>query len=155
VSRNVAALETAVISVGHITAGAPESLNVMPSELVVGGTMRAFNAETQALLERRMTELAHLCAQAQGTTAAVALRWGTVPMINAEREADVSAAAAKGVAGVAAVDEAVTPITGGEDFAFMVQRKPGALIFLGNGAGADAHALHTPKYNFNDAALPF
>lgn len=155
VSRNVPALESAVISLGHIAAGSPESLNVMPSELVLGGTMRAFNPEMQALLDRRMTELAHLCAAAQGTTAEVMTRWGTVPMINTERETDVSAAAAKDLVGATAVDEAVTPVTGGEDFSFMTERKPGALIFLGNGVGAEAHALHTPKYDFNDAALPF
>ncbi|MBR0642800.1 M20 aminoacylase family protein [Plastoroseomonas hellenica] len=154
VSRNVPALESAVISLGHIAAGSPEALNVMPSELVLGGTMRAFNPEMQALLERRMTELAHLCAAAAGTTAEVMTRWGTIPMINAERETDVSAAAAKDMVG-AVVDEAVAPVTGGEDFSFMVQRKPGAMIFLGNGVGADSHALHTPKYDFNDAALPF
>ncbi|MBR0665591.1 amidohydrolase [Roseomonas hellenica] len=154
VSRNVPALESAVISLGHIAAGSPEALNVMPSELVLGGTMRAFNTGMQDLLERRMTELAHLCAAAAGTTAEVMTRWGTIPMINAERETDVSAAAAKDMVG-AVVDEAVAPVTGGEDFSFMVQRKPGAMIFLGNGVGADSHALHTPKYDFNDAALPF
>jgi len=155
VSRNVPALESVVVSVGYIAGGSPDAFNVMPSELAVGGTMRAFNPKMQALLERRIAELADICAAAQGTTAEVKMWWNAVPLINAERETDIAAAAAKGLVGGEAVDEATAPVTGGEDFAYMMNRKPGAMIFLGNGTGEEAHALHTPKYNFNDAALPF
>lgn len=154
VSRNVPPLESAVISVGHIAAGAMEGLNVMPSELVVGGTMRAFTPEIQALLERRIAEVAELSARMQGASAEVALRWGTVPLVNHAREAEVVAEAARSIGGV--VDTAMTPVTGGEDFSFMLQAKPGAFVFLGGGTAPDGqvHGLHTPKFDFNDAALP-
>jgi hippurate hydrolase len=154
VSRNVPPLESAVISVGHIAAGAMEGLNVMPSELVVGGTMRAFTPEIQALLERRIAEVAELSARTQGASAEVALRWGTVPLVNHAREAEVVAEAARSIGGV--VDTAMTPVTGGEDFSFMLQAKPGAFVFLGGGTAPDGqvHGLHTPKFDFNDAALP-
>jgi len=154
VSRNVPPLESAVISVGHIAAGAMEGLNVMPSELVVGGTMRAFTPEIQALLERRIAEVAELSARMQGASAEVALRWGTVPLVNHAREAEVVAEAARSIGGV--VDTAMTPVTGGEDFSFMLRAKPGAFVFLGGGTAPDGqvHGLHTPKFDFNDAALP-
>ncbi len=155
VSRNAPALESVVISVGYIAGGSVEAFNVMPSELQVCGTMRAFNPRMQQMLEKRIAELAELCAATQGASAEVKMWWNATPLINAERETDIAVAAARALVGDAKVDDATTPVTGGEDFAYMMERKPGSLIFLGNGTGEDAHALHTPKYNFNDAALPF
>ncbi len=156
ISRNVAANESAVISVGHVAGGSPEALNVMPAEVVVAGTMRAFDATMQALLDRRIGEVAQLAAASQGATAEVALYWGAVPLLNHAAGTDAATAAARRVAGAARVDADTMPITAGEDFAFMLQEKPGAMIFLGNGAAGDGpvHGLHTPTYDFNDAALP-
>ncbi|MBU8544830.1 MULTISPECIES: M20 aminoacylase family protein [Roseomonadaceae] len=156
VSRNVPALESVVVSVGHIAGGAREALNVMPAELVVGGTMRAFNPAMQELVERRIRELAELAAASQGATVEVTLWWNAIPLVNHARETEVMAAAARAVAGEDGVDTATRPVTGGEDFAFMLKAKPGAFVFLGTGAGADGtvHALHSALYDFNDAALP-
>ena len=156
VARNVAATDSAVVSVGHIAGGAVEALNVMPSELLVGGTMRAFTPAMQALVERRITELAGQSAGMVGAAAEVTTWWNTVPLINAARETDAMLAAARGLVGDAHVDADTTPVTGGEDFAYMMREKPGALIFLGNGDATDGavHGLHTPDYDFNDAALP-
>lgn len=156
VSRNVPALESVVVSVGHVAGGTREALNVMPAELVVGGTMRAFNPIMQALVERRIRELAELAAATQGATAEVSLSWNTIPLINHEREAEAMIAAGRAVAGEAGVNTETAPVTGGEDFAFMLKAKPGAFVFLGTGTGPDgtAHALHSPLYDFNDAALP-
>jgi amidohydrolase len=156
VSRNVAATETAVISVGHIAGGSPQALNVMPAEMVIGGTMRAFNPQTQALLDKRMTEVAELAAATQGVTAEVALRWGAAPLLNHDTQVGAAASAAQRAVGDDNVDLDTKPVTAGEDFAFMLQAKPGAFIFIGNGDEADGpvHGLHTPTYNFNDAILP-
>ncbi|NKE46245.1 amidohydrolase [Roseomonas frigidaquae] len=156
VSRNVPALESVVVSVGHIAGGAREALNVMPAELVVGGTMRAFNPAMQELVERRIRELAELAAASQGATVEVTLWWNAIPLVNHERETEVMAAAARAVAGEDGVDTATRPVTGGEDFAFMLKAKPGAFVFLGTGTAPDgtAHALHSALYDFNDAALP-
>ncbi len=150
VSRNVPALDSVVVSVGYMAGGSRDSLNVMPSELVVGGTMRAFTPDMQALLERRIAEVAQHSAAMQGTTAEVTMWWNTAPLHNHARETEVMAEAARALPG-AAVDLGMRPVTGGEDFAYMLQQKPGAFIFMGNGEG---HALHTPLYDFNDAALP-
>ncbi|MEO3470403.1 M20 aminoacylase family protein [Roseomonas sp. CAU 1739] len=157
VARNVAATESAVVSVGHIAGGAVEALNVMPSELLVGGTMRAFTPAMQALVERRITELAEQSAAMVGAVAEVTTWWNTVPLINNGRETEAMLAAARGLVGDARVDADTTPVTGGEDFAYMTRAKPGALIFLGNGAAAEGtvHGLHTPDYDFNDATLPY
>ena len=156
VARNVPASEGAVVSVGHIAGGAPEALNVMPSELLVGGTMRAFTPRIQALVERRIGELAQQAAAMVGATAEAKLWWNTVPLINHPRETQAMLAAARAVAGDARVDAATTPVTGGEDFAYMLRDKPGGFVFIGNGTAPDGqvHELHTPLYDFNDAALP-
>jgi hippurate hydrolase len=156
VSRNAPPLESIVVSVGHISAGRPEALNVLPSELLIGGTMRAFTGPMQDLLERRIRELADLAAATQGATAEVELRWGTLPLVNHGRETEVMAAAARILGGDAAVDTEAEAVTGGEDFSFMLDAKPGAFVFLGNGTAPDGevHGLHTPRYDFNDAALP-
>jgi len=156
VSRDAPALESVVVSVGHVSAGATEALNVMPSELVIGGTMRAFNKPMQELLERRIRDLAELAAASQGARAEATLSWGTLPVVNHARETGVMADAARAIAGDAAVETAMPPVTGGEDFSFMLDAKPGAFVFMGNGMGADGSApgLHTPLYDFNDAALP-
>ena len=156
VARSIPASEGAVVSVGHIAGGAAEALNVMPSELLVGGTMRAFAAPVQALVETRIRDLADQAAAMVGATAETVLWWNTVPLLNHGRETQAMVAAARALAGEARVDAATTPVTGGEDFAYMLREKPGAFVFIGNGAGPDgpAHGLHTPDYDFNDAALP-
>jgi hippurate hydrolase len=156
VSRNAPALESVVISVGHISGGSVDALNVMPSEILVGGTMRAFNPTMQKLLDDRMREVAELTARMQGASAEVTLWWGAAPLINHTRETAIMADTARALVGDGAVNDQMTPVTGGEDFAFMLQAKPGAFVFMGNGTAPDGkvHALHTPKYDFNDAALP-
>ena len=156
VGRNVPPLETAVISVGSIAGGSDKAVNVMPSELTLTGTARCFTPETQAIIDRRMEDLAHGLAALHGATAEFRIRWGTSPLINHPEQTVVASAAAASVVGDAAVDTNATPVTGGEDFAYMLAAKPGAFIFIGNGAGPDgvAHGLHTPKFDFNDEIIP-
>jgi hippurate hydrolase len=156
VGRNVPPLDTAVISVGHIAGGSAKSKNVMPAELVVSGTARCFTPATQAILDARMAALAHGLAALHGATAEFSISWGTTPLVNHDEQTDVAAAAAIAVAGAAQVETNAAAITGGEDFAFMLEARPGAFIFVGNGSNPDGsyHAVHTPKYNFNDDAIP-
>jgi metal-dependent amidase/aminoacylase/carboxypeptidase family protein len=79
-----------------------------------------------------------------------------IPLVTPGPQVRTAAMAARSAVGSEQVDEEAAPVTGGEDFAFMMQAKPGAFVFLGNGAAEDGsvHALHTPRYDFNDAALP-
>lgn len=156
VSRNISALEPAIISIGHIQAGSAEALNVMPSELVLGGTVRAFSQETQELLTRRISELADLYASTHGATAETDSWWSSVPVITDARATDVALKAAGQLSGALPVDSAVAVTTAGEDFSFMLQQTAGNFMWLGNGShdGDGGGQLHTPRYDFNDETLP-
>ncbi len=156
VGRNVSPLEPAVISVGYLSGGDLNATNVMPSEVVVAGTARYYAREVRETLERRIRELAEGLATMHGAAADVFIRWGAVPVVNHDAETDVAAAAARAIVGDEAVSTDAPKSTGGEDFAFMLEKRPGAIIGIGNGVSPDGtwHALHTPKYDFNDEILP-
>ncbi len=156
IGRNIAPLEPKVISVGYIGGGDLNATNVMPSELVVAGTARYYAKEVRDTLERRIRELAMTLADMHDATAEVYLRWGAVPVVNHDNETDVAVAAAAAVVGADAVNANGNRSTGGEDFAYMLEQRPGAIIGIGNGVLPDGtwHALHTPKYDFNDAVIP-
>jgi hippurate hydrolase len=160
--REMAAQEAApgemtVIRVGEVEAHGGASLNVMPAKAYVGGTMRCFTRPTQAVFARRIEELAHTHAlEARGATAEVRMRWITTGLINAPAQTATAVLAATAVAG-SRVDTDMSPISAGEDFAYMMEVRPGAMIFLGNGTEAEGHGygVHTPKYDFNDAIIPY
>ena len=156
VGRNVPPLETAVISVGHVAAGSAEAVNVMPATLVVAGTARCFTDDVRDIVARRMGELADGLARLHGATASLDLEWGTVPLVNRPEQTALAAAAARSLVGDGDVDADARPGTGGEDFAFMLEAKPGAFIFIGNGTPSDGivRDVHTPLYDFNDDAIP-
>lgn len=156
VARDVPALETAVISVGYINGGSAQSPNVMPAELSLGGTVRCFSRDTQTLVGRRLDELAQSLAAAYRCTASVELTWVSPPLVNPPEQAGIVVRAATAALGDSSVHGDMPAVTGGEDFAFMMERKPGALVFLGNDAAdlAAVHNVHTPHYDFNDDAIP-
>jgi amidohydrolase len=156
VSRDVPAVEPAVVSVGYISGGSSDAPNVMPAELSLGGTIRCFSKETQQLLSRRMEELAVSLSAAYGGGAEVHLTWVTPPLVNAPEQAEIVARAAAAAVGPEHVITDMPPITGGEDFAEMIDTTSGGFVFLGNGIGPDGttHNVHTPTYDFNDAAIP-
>ncbi|MFI5016139.1 MAG: M20 aminoacylase family protein [Hyphomicrobiales bacterium] len=155
VGRNIAAIEPAVISVGYIGGGARRSTNVMPAEMVIGGTSRSFSEPTRDIIERRMRELATALAAAHGCSAEVEFNRLGKALVNHAEQTEVAIKAASSVVGEAKVDGAIKPITGGEDFTEMLLRKPGAFIFIGNGVDPQggSHGLHTPKFEFNDEIL--
>ncbi|WP_159997018.1 M20 aminoacylase family protein [Roseomonas sp. 18066] len=156
VSRNISAIDPAVISVGAIAGGAFGSTNVMPAEIRIGGTARSFTPDVRDIMERRMTELAQGLAATFGCTAEVAYSRNGIPVVNHEEQTAIAALAASALVGTVAVDAKAPQITGGEDFAYMLEAKPGAFIFLGQGAGgATSEGLHTPTYNFNDDAIAY
>jgi amidohydrolase len=156
VSRNVAALKSAVISVGYIDGGTWDSPNVIPSQIVIRGTTRSFDEKVRELLERRLGEVAHAVAAVHGCTAKLQYERIFAPLVN---DADCTATAisvARSIVGEGQVETTMAPVTGSEDFSFMLQQRPGNYIMLGNGVAADGSfaSVHTPKYNFNDKALP-
>ncbi|WP_376098327.1 M20 aminoacylase family protein [Roseomonas sp. CCTCC AB2023176] len=152
--RNLSPIEPAALSVGHVAAGAHGSPNVMPSEVVVRGTARYFQPATQATMRRRLEELAQTLAATQGCTAEFAYEPLCPPTVNTAEKIPVANTAAAALVGEAKVGE-VRLSTGGEDFAFMLQEKPGVFMRIGNGVNPDGsfHNVHTPHYDFNDGAL--
>ena len=156
IGRNVPAVEPAVVSIGSIRGGSPDSPNVMPAEIVVTGTVRTFSDKVRALMERRLRELAEAHASAQGCRAEVAYSGFTNVLVNDADHAARASRAASRLVGDGAVDSDAPAITGGEDFADMLRVRPGAFIFIGNGVKPDGsfHSVHTPHYDFNDEIIP-
>jgi amidohydrolase len=155
VARNIAAVEAAVISVGAIHGGSMASTNVMPSEMVIGGTARSYTVAVRDTMERRMRELAHGLAASFGCTAEVEYDRRGEAVVNHAEQTDVAIAAAAALAGAEKVEGNAPLITGGEDFSLMLQARPGAFMFMGIGAGGpSSEALHTPTSDFHDDAIP-
>jgi hippurate hydrolase len=155
VSRNVPSLEAAVVSVGYVHGGRADAPNVLPAELSLGGTLRCFSRTAQDLVARRIHEFADAIAAAYECSATAQVTWVTTPLVNAPDQVDIVARAAASVLGTENVSTDLAPITGGEDFALMLEATPGALVFLGNGTAPDGtiHNVHTPHYDFNDEAI--
>jgi hippurate hydrolase len=152
--RNLKPTASAALSVGHVSGGSFDSPNVMPSKVVVRGTARYFETADQAIIRARLQTLAETLAAAQGCTATLTYVPLCPPTVNAAQKLPVAVAAAAALVGQANVGE-VGLSTGGEDFAFMLQEKPGVFMRIGNGMNADGsfHNVHTPQYDFNDDIL--
>jgi amidohydrolase len=155
VSRSVQAIDVAVVSVGHIAAGDFDAPNVIPSEALVRGTSRSYKASVRDLIERRLTELAHACASTFGCSAEVAYERLFPTLVTHPEQTDVALAAARALVGEHQVVAEAPLLTGSEDFAFMLEARPGGFMMIGNGVEADGsfHNVHTPDYDFNDAIL--
>ncbi|MCG7361138.1 amidohydrolase [Roseomonas sp. ACRSG] len=152
--RNLKPTEPAALSVGHVSGGTYGSPNVMPARVVVRGTARYFRPEAQAVIRQRLEELARTLAAAHGCEAELTYEALCPPTVNAPEKVPVANAAAAALVGQQAVGD-FPMSTGGEDFAFMLQQKPGVFMRIGNGVNADGsfHNVHTPKYDFNDETL--
>ncbi len=150
VARNVSPLESAVVSITVFKAG--EVDNVIPHTAFLMGTVRTLDPDLQNRIEARIREIVEMTAKAHGATAEVDYVRDYPVTVNDHDKAMLAADAAACVAGENAVDRALTPTLGSEDFSFMLNARPGAMIFIGNG---DSQGLHHPEYDFNDEAIPF
>lgn len=148
-SRNADPVSAIVVSVTQFHAGSAH--NVIPEEAELSGTARALSPENRVLAETRIKALAENIAAAYGATAEVTWRRGYPVMVNHSAEANICAQFAEDVAGANAVETDVPPLMGGEDFAYMTEARPGAMILIGNG---DTAGLHHPAYDFNDDIIP-
>ena len=153
VARNVAPLDTAVLSVTQILGGS--AYNVIPPDAVLRGTARTFKPETMALIEANMRRIAEGIAAGFGATAEIDFRFQFQPVVNDEAETRLIADIAAELVGEARVERNRSPVMGSEDFASMLARVPGAYIHVGNGVGEGGYEVHNPAYDFNDAALPY
>ena len=152
VSRNVPPVDAAVVSVTQIHGG--DTWNVIPPEVVLRGTTRTFKPEVQDLVEQRMRRICEGLAVTHEAEISLRYERRYPPTINAAREAQIAAEAMIAVAGAGNVHSDLQPTMGAEDFAFMLQKRPGAYGWIGNGPGASDCLLHNPGYDFNDEILP-
>ena len=155
IGRNVSASQSAVLSVGHIAAGNAGSSNVIPSEVLITGTARSFSADVRDLLERRLAEVAAGIAQAGGCTAESKYLRRYPALVNSVEQTSLAVEAAAMTVGRENVDPNTPRISGAEDFAFMLEKKAGAYIMIGNGGPDEGgcHNVHSPLYDFNDRIL--
>jgi amidohydrolase len=150
VSRNVDPVEAAVVSICMFHAGNAD--NVIPQTAQLRGTARALSPDVRAFLQTRLREVVEGTARVYGAKATLKYRLGYPVLVNHEAQTDFAAKVAQEVAGKDKVDADTEPVMGAEDFAFMLNARPGAFIFVGNG---DSAGLHHPAYNFNDDAIPY
>jgi hippurate hydrolase len=150
VSRNVDPVESAVVTVTVFQAGSAD--NVIPQTVQLRGTARSLNESVRDLLEARLREVVEGTARLYGAAAKLTYRRDYPVVRNHERQTAFAAAVAAQIAGADRVDTDVPPVMGAEDFSFMLNARPGAFIFVGNGPSA---GLHHPRYDFNDEVIPF
>ncbi len=150
VSRNVNPRDTAVLSVTGIDGG--DAYNVIPERATIRGTARAFRPETMDLIEANLRRVAENVTAGFGATASVEFRRLFPPLVNHPAETEAIADAAASLVGPGNVDRDGGQTMASEDFAFMLERCPGAYIRIGNGDGAP---VHNARYDFNDQVLPF
>ncbi len=151
-SRNVDPVESAVVSVTRIHGG--DAYGVIPDVVTLAGTVRTFKPELRNLVEKRLGEIARSVGAGMGCEAAVKYERRYPSTINTEAEAVDSLGAAQAVAGGANVLTDLPPSMGSEDFAFMLEAKPGCYVWIGNGPREGGCVLHNAHYDFNDAILP-
>jgi amidohydrolase len=149
VSRNVDPLRSAVLSVTMVQAG--EAFNIIPREVRMTGTVRTLNEDLRLYMEKRFKEVVTGIAETFGAKAEISYRHGYPVTVNTAAETAKAAAAARDVAGDDRVSDVADGTMGGEDFAYMLQKRPGAYIFLGNGPTSE---LHSDTYDFNDDIIP-
>jgi hippurate hydrolase len=149
VSRTVDPLESAVISICEFHAG--NARNVIPQTAELRGTVRTLTAETRELVEKRVREVVAGVAQITGAKIDLVYERGYPVTMNHAAQTEFATQVAKEIAGEQNVHES-PPMMGAEDFSYMLEARPGAFIFCGNG---DSAGLHHPAYNFNDEAIVY
>lgn len=152
-SRHVDALDSAIISIGQIHGGTSDI--VIPETIELRGSVRTLKPEVRDRVEMLFHRAVHATAEAQGGTAEISYRRAYPATINTAAEVEQAATAAADIVGVANVECEGHPLLAGEDFAFMLERVPGAYLLFGQrGLERGGTPVHNPAYDFNDDLLP-
>jgi amidohydrolase len=151
-SRSADPVDAVVVSVTQFHAGSAG--NVIPDEAKLSGTCRTLSPQARDLVEERMRAIVKGVAEAHGVKAAVSYHRGYPVLINSADETERARQAAAKVVGADHVVVDPPPEMGAEDFAYMLQEKPGSYVWLGNGGAAGGCMLHNPNYDFNDEVAP-
>jgi hippurate hydrolase len=153
VARSVSPMQSGVVSVTEFDTDG--SRNVLPSNVVIRGDTRGLDPEVQGTIERRIREIVEGICAAHGLSYDFEYSHEFVVTVNSAEETGHAVAAARSVVGAAAVDSDCLPNTGSEDFARMLERRPGCYALIGNGTeGTNTLPLHHPSFDFNDEILP-
>lgn len=149
VSRNTDPLQSAVVSICIVEAGSAD--NIIPQSVRLRGTARTLDDKVQDMVEANLARLVENTAAAFGAKAKFTYRRNYPVLVNHEAETGFAASVAQEIAGKERVNTRLPPMMGAEDFSYMLRKRPGAFIWVGNG---DSAGLHHPRYNFNDDAIP-
>ena len=160
VARNVSPVDSAVLSITQIHSGS--ATNIIPDQATLIGTVRTFTTEVLDMMEANMARIAEHTAAAFGATMDFRFRRNYPALVNHARQTELCAGVLRELVGAQNLNAQIEPTMGAEDFAFMLQAKPGCYVFIGNGDGdhrAAGHGLgpcnlHNASYDFNDALLP-
>jgi hippurate hydrolase len=152
ISRETDPMDRAVLSITSIQAG--EAFNVVPDTATLKGTVRTFRSDTRARIVGRIRDMVEAFGKGFGVNATLYHRQGYPPTINHAEEAAFGADVAETVVGPENVQRDPLPSMGGEDFSYMLEKVPGAYIWLGVGGADEGRILHNARYDFNDEALP-
>ncbi|QBK32158.1 M20 aminoacylase family protein [Roseitalea porphyridii] len=147
-SRNADPLGSIVVSVTKFQSGT--AYNVIPEKALIAGTVRTLDEDIRKLAEERMHAIAHATCEAHGAEAHLVWKRGYPVTVNHEAETAVATAAAEAITGAGTVPTDIKAMMGGEDFSYMLNARPGAMILIGNG---DSAGLHHPAYDFNDQII--
>jgi amidohydrolase len=160
ITRNRNPMDAGVLSITQIHAGS--ATNIVPNDATLVGTVRTFSADALDMIENRMRDIAVHTAAAFGAEVGFRFKRNYPALINHPKETELVLGVLQSIVGAENVDAQVEPSMGAEDFAFMLQEKPGCYVFIGNGEGKHRDGghglgpcnLHNPSYDFNDALLP-
>ena len=157
-SRSVSPIDAVVVSICSMATSQVGVFNVIPDHVKLVGTVRSFQPQTRELAEKRLREIATKTAEALGASAEVTYARGYPATINSAREAQFAAEVGSRLFGADNVITEHEPTMGGEDFSYMLQARPGAYVFLGQGGAESGNTsgcmLHNPNYDFNDEVIP-
>ncbi|CDM22930.1 N-acyl-L-amino acid amidohydrolase [Castellaniella defragrans 65Phen] len=153
VSRNVDPQDTAVVTVGVLRAG--HANNVIPQSARLELSVRTLDPEVRRLVEQRIEALVHAQAQSFGVTARIDYRRGYAVLVNSCAETEFARLIGEELLGADRIERQGPALTGSEDFAYMLEKRPGSYLLIGNGEGDEAGAcmVHNPGYDFNDENL--
>ena len=151
VARNIDPVESAVLSITSLHTGG-DAFNVIPQTVHMKGTVRALKPEIRELVEQRLRLMVENITAAFGATVKLDFQPGYPVTVNHDAETAFAADVAEAVVGEGRIDRDMAPLLGGEDFSYMLEARPGAFIFLGNG---DTQMVHHPEYDFSDEAIPY
>jgi len=154
ISRSIDPVDKALISITKIHGGT--AYNVIDDEVKLSGTIRTFKPETRTFIGKKIKEISEAIAKSQG--AKVIVEFDLVnkypPTINSKKESEFASNVAKNLVGIENVNTDIEPSMGGEDFSYLLEKKPGAYLYIGQGDDNHKAHLHTTKYDFNDNLLP-